>query len=280
MDHDVLVLQVKAAFPRVDWQPASLLKVLFYALPSAAGALAVNAQLQRLLSHSSNRPDVAADIHSIASTASESLSVLQQALNASPLQQALLHFSQETVLAVALPLACYLALGRRVVAVKWDWYWVKQTLATCLVLFPLVEPAVWQLWQPAVQACLGPAPPSPYVEVLQTAAAAGSWSSIAWHCLASGVVGPVWEEVFWRGFILTALIKVLPVPVCVVFSSVNFAALHLSPYNFLPLMLLSASSDCLYFRSGGNLLPSLLMHGLWNVSQVLQISLLHKDFFV
>jgi hypothetical protein len=98
---------------------------------------------------------------------------------------------------------------------------------------------------------------------------------IGLHCLCC-----LHQQVFWRGFVLTALTKVLPVPLCVAFSSVNFAALHLSPYNFLPLMILSASSDCLFLRSGGNLLPSLLLHCLWNVSQVLQISLLQKTHFV
>jgi membrane protease YdiL (CAAX protease family) len=87
-------------------------------------------------------------------------------------------------------------------------------------------------------------------------------------------------QVFWRGFFLTALTKVLPLPACVGFSSLNFAVLHLSPHNLLPLLVLSSCCDCLYLRSGGNLLAPLLLHGLWNTSQVLQIALLHKDTFV
>lgn len=87
-------------------------------------------------------------------------------------------------------------------------------------------------------------------------------------------------QVFWRGFFLTALTKVLPIPACVGLSALNFAALHLSPHNFLPLLVLGATYDCLYLRSGGNLLAPLLLHGLWNTSQVLQIALLQKDTFV
>jgi hypothetical protein len=57
------------------------------------------------------------------------------------------------------------------------------------------------------QAYLGPAPPSSYVEVLQEAAAAGSLSSTALHCLASGVAGPVWEEVSGsRGLLMSHLV--------------------------------------------------------------------------
>jgi membrane protease YdiL (CAAX protease family) len=87
-------------------------------------------------------------------------------------------------------------------------------------------------------------------------------------------------QVFWRGFFLTALTKVLPLPACVAFSSLNFAVLHLSPHNLLPLLVLSSCCDCLYLRSSGNLLAPLLLHGMWNASQLLQIALLHKETFV
>lgn len=110
------------------------------------------------------------------------------------------------------------------------------------------------------------------------------------YCLSSSVGGALsaslpslllpHSQVFWRGFFLTALTKVLPIPGCIALSALNFAALHLSPHNFLPLLVLGATCDCLYLRSGGNLLAPLLLHGLWNTSQVLQITLLHKDSFV
>lgn len=85
---------------------------------------------------------------------------------------------------------------------------------------------------------------------------------------------------FWRGFFLTALSKVLPLPACVALSASAFAGLHLSPSNAAPLAVLGAAADLLYLRSGGNLLPPLLLHALWNTSQVLQIALLNKDSFV
>lgn len=102
----------------------------------------------------------------------------------------------------------------------------------------------------------------------------------ALNCLRPVVYVPPCPQVFWRGFFLTALTKVLPIPACIGLSAFNFAALHLSPHNFLPLLVLGATCDCLYLRSGGNLLAPLLLHGLWNTSQVLQIALLHKDTFV
>jgi hypothetical protein len=91
---------------------------------------------------------------------------------------------------------------------------------------------------------------------------------------------PHTPQLFWRGFFLASLTKVLPLPACVALSSATFAALHLSPHNLAPLLALSACCDLLYLRSGANLLPPLLFHAAWNGYQVLAIALLGKDSYV
>lgn len=89
--------------------------------------------------------------------------------------------------------------------------------------------------------------------------------------------GPL--QVFWRGFFLASLAKVLPPRACVAASSLPFAALHLSPYNFAPLLALSATADALYLRTH-NLLPPLLLHCAWNSGQLLAVAFLGKQEFV
>ena len=84
---------------------------------------------------------------------------------------------------------------------------------------------------------------------------------------------------FWRGFFLASLTKVLPPRACVAASAANFAALHLSPPNFAPLLLLGATCDALYLRSA-SLVPPLLLHCLWNSGQLLGVALLGKRDFV
>eukprot|EP00879_Flechtneria_rotunda_P013066 GHRR01013646.1.p1 GENE.GHRR01013646.1~~GHRR01013646.1.p1 ORF type:complete len:351 (+),score=87.82 GHRR01013646.1:147-1199(+) len=263
--------EVKHVFPDVEWRPQELVKMLCTGLPAVACVVLASSQLAAHFADSRNTYSQAAD--AAATAAAAGVAFL-------PEQQALLHLYQEAVPAILMPAACWLAVGSRVVAIHWDSYWVVQTVGTCAVLFPLVDPILFNLWAPAVQGILGPVPASSFIASLQQAGDAHDWISISQHCLASGVLGPVWEEVFWRGFFLTALTKVLPLPACVALSSVNFAMLHLSPHNFLPLLVLSACCDCLYMRSGGNLLAPLLLHGFWNNSQILQIALLHKDTFV
>lgn len=48
---------------------------------------------------------------------------------------------------------------------------------------------------PTTQAVFGPAPANPLVHTLQHAGAAGDWVAVAQHGIASGVLGPLWEEV-------------------------------------------------------------------------------------
>jgi uncharacterized protein len=85
--------------------------------------------------------------------------------------------------------------------------------------------------------------------------------------------------VFWRGFLLASYTKVLPLPVAVGCSSLNFAMMHLSAHNFLPLLVLSGCCDLLYLRTA-NLLPSIMFHAAWNASQLVAICAFHKPDFV
>jgi hypothetical protein len=59
--------------------------------------------------------------------------------------------SQEAVLALLLPTACRLAVGPRVMSAAASPYWVLQTLATCLLLFPAVDPLLHSAWQPVAE---------------------------------------------------------------------------------------------------------------------------------
>lgn len=85
-------------------------------------------------------------------------------------------------------------------------------------------------------------------------------------------------QTFWRGFFLASLAKVLPPGMSVAASSVLFAALHLSPASFLPVLLLSAACDVLALRTA-SLAPPLALHAAWNLYQVALVAL-GKDSFV
>ncbi len=65
------------------------------------------------------------------------------------------HLGAEAALAVALPAACWLALGRRVVLLRWERYWVAQVLLTCAVVFPVADPLLSDVSRAAAQVLMG-----------------------------------------------------------------------------------------------------------------------------
>ncbi|KAK2973774.1 hypothetical protein RJ640_018982, partial [Escallonia rubra] len=74
---------------------------------------------------------------------------------------------------------------------------------------------------------------------------------------------PVWEEIVFRGFLLPSLSKYMPVWCSILVSSVAFALVHINVQQALPLMSLGMLMGIIYARSR-NLLPSMLLHSLWN----------------
>ncbi|XAR70236.1 hypothetical protein NMG60_11027024 [Bertholletia excelsa] len=81
--------------------------------------------------------------------------------------------------------------------------------------------------------------------------------------LVVSVCAPVWEEIVFRGFLLPSLTKYMPVCCSILVSSVAFALAHFNPQRVLPLILLGVVMGVIFTRSR-NLLPSMVLHSLWN----------------
>jgi membrane protease YdiL (CAAX protease family) len=87
------------------------------------------------------------------------------------------------------------------------------------------------------------------------------------------IAAPMFEEVFFRGFLLPSLTRYLPVWGAVVVSALLFAIAHLSISEVLPLATLGIVLGIVYTRSR-NLLSSMLLHGLWNAGTLLSLFVL------
>lgn len=85
---------------------------------------------------------------------------------------------------------------------------------------------------------------------------------------SSCVSGPVVEEIVHRGFLLTALRRLLPVGMALPASAALFALQHGPSAPLLPLGALGLLWSLLYLGSG-NLLVSVLTHALWNLRVLL-----------
>ncbi|XP_045809703.1 uncharacterized protein LOC123904024 [Trifolium pratense] len=87
--------------------------------------------------------------------------------------------------------------------------------------------------------------------------------AMALYAVVVTVCAPIWEEVVFRGFLLPSLTRYMPVWSAVLVSSVAFAFAHFNIQRMLPLVLLGLVMGAIFVRSR-NLLPSMLLHSLWN----------------
>lgn len=91
--------------------------------------------------------------------------------------------------------------------------------------------------------------------------------------VTAAIAAPVFEEIFFRGFLMTSLTQHLPPWGAVVASAAIFALVHLSLSEVLPLMTLGIVLGAVYGRSR-NLLASILLHSLWNSGTLISLFLL------
>ncbi|HEY9666646.1 MAG TPA: type II CAAX endopeptidase family protein [Coleofasciculaceae cyanobacterium] len=91
--------------------------------------------------------------------------------------------------------------------------------------------------------------------------------------LTACVAAPIFEEIFFRGFLLPSLTRYTPVWGAILASALLFAIAHLSFSEVLPLFTLGIVLGVVYTRSR-NLLASILLHGLWNAGTLLSLFVL------
>ncbi|ESQ42269.1 hypothetical protein EUTSA_v10013994mg [Eutrema salsugineum] len=87
--------------------------------------------------------------------------------------------------------------------------------------------------------------------------------AMALYAVVVSVCAPVWEEIVFRGFLLPSLTRYMPVWCAILVSSIAFALAHFNVQRMLPLVFLGVVLGLIFARSR-NLLPSMLLHSLWN----------------
>ena len=98
-------------------------------------------------------------------------------------------------------------------------------------------------------------------------------SAFIFFLLTAAAAAPLFEEYFFRGFLMPSLTRYLSSGQAIVASGIIFAAAHLSLSELLPLAVLGIILGYVYHRTG-NLLSSMLLHSLWNGGSMLTLYLL------
>ena len=90
----------------------------------------------------------------------------------------------------------------------------------------------------------------------------GAWRWLNFALL--GVATPAAEELFFRGFLLAALLRVMPAAAAVAVSAGVFAVVHLDIGALLPIFVTGALLGWLYMRTA-SIWPPTLAHGAQNL---------------
>lgn len=135
-------------------------------------------------------------------------------------------------------------------------------LMAYLALFPvfLIGLMIVMIWTAFFQ--LHPQP-HPLVEVFMTQAN-GSPAVLMYSLFLACILGPILEEIFFRGFFLSYLKKHMGLKWAILVSSACFAALHGSWFAFLPIMFLGAYLAWLA-ETRKSLMPGIVMHCFHNL---------------
>ncbi|TNF26576.1 MAG: CPBP family intramembrane metalloprotease [Deltaproteobacteria bacterium] len=105
------------------------------------------------------------------------------------------------------------------------------------------------------------------VELLTGDTGAGTFGLVL---LGAAVIAPLTEEVLFRGFLFRSLRGTVGVGTAAVFSGLVFGAVHLDPGRLVPLSVLGAMLALLYEWSGTLLVP-VIVHGAWNLLQLVGV---------
>jgi membrane protease YdiL (CAAX protease family) len=92
---------------------------------------------------------------------------------------------------------------------------------------------------------------------------AATWPERGLLSITAVVLAPLWEELFFRGILFTAIRQAGFPRLGLWFSSLLFAGIHWNVLIFVPLVVFSAAMTWLYVRTE-NLLAAIMAHALFN----------------
>ncbi len=100
--------------------------------------------------------------------------------------------------------------------------------------------------------------------------------AIAILFITASIAAPIFEEIIFRGFLLSSLTRYMSVTGAIAVSALLFAIAHLSLAELIPLATLGAILGIVYTRSR-SLLASILVHSLWNTGTLMTLFVLGSN---
>lgn len=91
-----------------------------------------------------------------------------------------------------------------------------------------------------------------------------TWFTFTIAFLSAAVVSPIYEEIFYRGFLYKWIRGKWGVGAGLLVSSLIFTIVHIPTYNTLPVNFLSGMIFAWTYEKSGSIVPGIIIHGVFN----------------
>ncbi|PIC63736.1 CPBP family intramembrane metalloprotease [Sporosarcina sp. P13] len=96
-----------------------------------------------------------------------------------------------------------------------------------------------------------------------------TWFTIAIAYISAAIISPIYEEIFYRGFLYKWFKHTWGVGAGIIVSSVIFTIVHIPTYNTLPVNFISGMIFAWTYEKSNSIVPAIIIHGLFNGIAVL-----------
>ncbi|WP_231687688.1 CPBP family intramembrane glutamic endopeptidase [Bacillus sp. CHD6a] len=91
-----------------------------------------------------------------------------------------------------------------------------------------------------------------------------TWFTFTIGFLSAAVISPIYEEIFYRGFLYKWIRGKWGVGAGLMVSSLIFTVVHIPTYNTLPVNFLSGVIFAWTYEKSGSIVPGMIIHGVFN----------------
>lgn len=91
-----------------------------------------------------------------------------------------------------------------------------------------------------------------------------TWFTFLIAFLSASVISPIYEEIFYRGFLYKWIRSKWGVGAGLLVSSLIFTVVHIPTYNTLPVNFLSGLILAWTYEKSGSIVPAIMIHGVFN----------------
>lgn len=96
-----------------------------------------------------------------------------------------------------------------------------------------------------------------------------TWMNLLIGFISAAIISPIYEEIFYRGFLYKWFRVKWGVWAGIIISSTIFTIVHIPTYNTLPVNFISSAIFAWTYEKSGSILPAIIIHGIFNGIAVL-----------